>query len=95
MKFSPAKVPAYIAGRDCWIDDAVADSRALFREQRYHGFETMNDTIVVGGVCTLWRVGSDGIAARDILDFGDEIGRRADISDSGRDLLNMREIEIA
>ena len=51
--FVPSRIPAYIADRGAWIDDAVADSRALFREQRHHDFEGMHGAPCVGGTCSL------------------------------------------
>ena len=90
--FIPSRVPAYIADRGYWIDDAVADSRALFRAQRHHDFEGMHSAPCVGGTCSLYRVGPDGIKAWDILQFADKVGERADISDTGNDVL--RDIEM-
>ena len=41
----------------------------------------------MGGTCSLYRVGPDGIEAWDILEFADKVGAVADISGTGVDLL--------
>jgi hypothetical protein len=92
--FIPSTVPPYIAARG-YVSDPVTDSRALFRAQRHHEFEGMHGAPAVGGTCSLYRVGPDGIMVQDILDFGDEIGKRADIYALGRDLLKDVDIGIA
>jgi hypothetical protein len=85
--FVPSEVPAYIAERGMYVDDAVHDCRALFRAQRHHNFEGMHCAPAVGGTCSLYRVGPDGIKAWDILEFADKVGAVADIADTGTDAL--------
>ena len=41
---------------------------------------------MVGGTCSLYRVGPNGIEAWDILEFADKVGTVADIADTGFDL---------
>lgn len=86
--FIPSTVPPYIAARG-YVSDPVTDCRALFRAQRYHDFEGMHGAPAVGGTCSLYRVGPDGIMAWDILEFADSVGAVADISDTGVDTLRF------
>lgn len=84
--FIPSTVPPYIAARG-YVSDPVTDTRALFRAQRHHDFEGMHGAPAVGGTCSLYRVGPDGITAWDILEFADKVGQIADIADTGVDIL--------
>lgn len=92
--FIPSTVPHYIADRGMYVDEPVTDCRALFREQRHHEFEGLQGAPGVGGTCTLYRVGPDGINATDILKFADKVGEIADIADTGADLLRPVSIGI-
>jgi hypothetical protein len=92
--FIPSIVPNYIAERGMYVLDAVTDTRALFRAQRHHDFEGMHGAPAVGGTCQIYRVGSDGIKAWDILQFADKPGEIANISDTGADLLRPFKIGI-
>jgi hypothetical protein len=83
----PPEVPAYIKDRGMFLDDAVTDCRAVFRAQRHAAFPGMNGAVAVAGTCQLYRVGPDGIKAWDILDFGEQIGDRANLVDQGTDVL--------
>lgn len=86
--FIPPSVSPAIEERGGWIADAINDGRDLLRAQRKYEIETLPGGVVgVGGTCTLSRVGPDGIKVCEILDFEDQIGVRASVSNSGVDAL--------
>ena len=91
--FIPSTVPPYIAARG-YVSDSVTDTRALFRAQRHHDFEGMHGAPAVGGTCSLYRVGPDGIKAWDILEFANKVGTIADISHGGVNILRPVAIPI-
>ena len=57
-------------------------------------FVPMPRAPAVGGTCSLYRVGPDGIEAWDILEFADKVGTIADISHGGVNILRPVAIPI-
>lgn len=84
--FIPGVAPDYLIARGLHIEDAVTDTRELFRTQRKFKFETIGG-VAVGGTCTLYRVGPDGIRAWDVLQFADRVGELPSLTESGTDIL--------
>lgn len=89
--FIPGVAPEYLIDRGLHIEDAVTDTRELLRTQRKFKFETIGG-VAVGGTCTLYRVGPDGIRAWDVLQFADRMGELPSLTESGTDILSEAKI---
>lgn len=80
--------------KHAWVDDPIADSRALFRAQRKSAYPGIARGSGMGGTCTVMRVGRDAVDGWDILEFADKVGAVADIADTGVDVLRTRQIGV-